>query len=177
MPCSGKTEAVQIAKNRGIPVIRMGDAVWAEVNNRGLELNDKNVGAIANQMREEHGKDIWAQRTVDKIKSLNKTECIVVDGIRNVEEIDVFKKELSNDFTVIAIDASSEIRQKRALNRGRKDDSSNMEDIKERDKREFRWGLGVVITSADIVISNEGNINEFRKNVERVLGEFLKAIN
>lgn len=171
MPFSGKSEAVQIAKDLKIPVIRMGDAVWDEVKNRGLELNDKNVGMIADKMRKDHGMDIWARRTLDKIKSLNKTDVVVIDGIRNVEEIDRFKKEFGKDFIVIAIDTSDETRHKRALNRNRQDDSKDINKIKERDKRELRWGLDVVIASADIVISNEGSINEFKNKVRKALNE------
>lgn len=169
MPCSGKTEAVQIAKDMGIPVIRMGNAVWEEVKHRGLELNDKNVGEVANKMREKHGKDIWARRTLDKIKSLDKTDVIVIDGIRNVEETDVFKKELGKDFVVIAITASDETRYKRALNRDREDDSKDISMIKERNQRELKWGLDVVISSAEAVVSNEGSIDEFHDKIEDVL--------
>jgi dephospho-CoA kinase len=172
MPCSGKSEAVQIAKDKGIQVIRMGDMIWAETKNQGLELNDINVGEVANSMRVKYGKDIWAQRTVDSIKTLNKSNHIVVDGIRNVEEIIFFKKKLSSDFVLIAIDAPDELRKKRALFRGRKDDSKDIKNIEERDKRELRWGIGEVIASADIVISNEGSIDEFRKRVK----EFLQKL-
>ena len=171
MPFSGKSEAVQIAKELNIPVVRMGDAVWDEVKNQGLELNDKNVGMIADKMRKDHGMDIWARRTLDKIKSLDKTDVVVIDGIRNVEEIDRFKKELGEDFVVIAIEASDESRYGRAQSRGRQDDSKDLEKVKERDKRELRWGLDVVIASADIVISNEGNIDDFRNKIRKTLNE------
>ena len=171
MSFSGKSEAVQIAKDSNIPVVRMGDAVWDEVKSRGLELNDKNVGMIADKMRKDHGMDIWARRTLDKIKLLNKSNVVVIDGIRNVEEIDRFKKELGRDFVVIAIDAPDETRYKRALSRGRKDDSRDLEKIKERDKRELRWGLDVVIASAGIVIFNEGNIDDFRNKIRKTLSK------
>jgi len=171
MPFSGKSEAVQIAKELNIQVFRMGDAVWDEVKNRGLELNDKNVGMIADKMRKDHGMDVWARRALDKIKLLNKTDVVVIDGVRNVEEIDRFKKELGKDFVVIAIDASDEKRYERAKSRGRKDDSKDINKIKERDKRELRWGLDVVIASADIVISNEGSINKFKNKVRKALNE------
>ena len=174
MPASGKTEAVQIAKSYNIPVIRMGDVVWEEVKNRGLKLNDKNVGTIADQMRNEQGKDIWARRTLDKIKSLKKSELIVIDGIRNVEEIDFFKKELGDDFSVIAIEASSKIRQKRVMKRGREDDSNDIRDIKERDRREIGWGLDVVISSADVIVPNEGSLDDFHNRIKNLLHEFLK---
>jgi len=169
MPCSGKTEAVQIAKDMGFPVIRMGDMVWDEVKNRGLPLDEKNVGAIADQMRKDLGMDIWAIRTLENISLLEKTKQIIIDGIRNIEEIDTFKKKLGKDFVIIAISASDEIRHKRFLNRGREDDSSDIQDLINRDKRELSWGLGTVIASADIIVPNEDGIDEFRKEIRNVL--------
>jgi len=171
MPCSGKTEAVEVAKEMGISVIRMGDMVWEEVKNRGLPLDNKNVGNVADQMRNEHGKDIWARRALAKIRILDETDVIVIDGIRNIEEIDTFKKEVGKDFIVIAITASDETRRRRVLNRGRQDDSTNIKDLEERDKRELRWGLGTVIAAADIVISNKGSIDEFRDKIRKTLDE------
>jgi len=168
MPFSGKTEAVKIAKGMDIPVIRMGDMIWEEVRNRGLELSDKNVGTIASQMREKHGKDIWAKKTLEKVKTLGKTDFLVIDGLRNSEEIDMFKKELGRDFIVVAVTVSDEIRHQRAMNRSRGDDSKDIKKIKERDKRELSWGLGKVIESANIIISNEGAIEEFQKRIERI---------
>ena len=171
MPFSGKSEAVQIAKDIGIPVFRMGEMVWDEVKKRGLEINDENVGAIANQMREKYGKDIWAKRTIEKIKSMKNVESVIIDGIRNTEEISAFKRELKGNFTVVAVEVPDELRHRRALNRGRKDDSKNLEKIKERDKREIGWGIDTVIASADIVISNAGNIEDFRNKIREILNK------
>ncbi len=169
MPFSGKSEAVKIAKEMDIPVIRMGDMIWEEVKNQKLELSDKNVGTIANQMREEHGKDIWARRTLEKIKSVENMNFIVIDGIRNIEEIDLFKRYLEGDFVVVAVEASDETRQKRALIRNREDDSKDLQRIKERDKRELCWGLDRVIASADIVVLNEGSVEDFQKKIREIL--------
>jgi len=165
MPASGKSEAVQLAKDKGIPVIRMGDMVWEETKQQGKPLDDKNVGDVAHSMREKHGMDIWAKRTVEKIRSLKKSSLLVIDGVRNMEEIEYFKKELGMDFLAIAIDAPDELRRKRAILRGRTDDSKNPKDLEERDKREIRWGLQKVIANADIVISNKGSLEDFKKQV------------
>ena len=169
LPFSGKSEAVKIAKDSDIPVIRMGDAVWDEVKNQGLEINDKNVGTVANKMREQHGMDIWAKRTIEKIKSMDKVDSLVIDGIRNIEEIETFKTELEEDFVLVAVEVPDEIRFKRAMSRGRKDDSMDLEKIKERDKRERNWGIDAVIASADIVISNEGTLEELHDKIRKVL--------
>ncbi len=168
MPYSGKSEAVKIAKDQRIPVIRMGEMIWEETRNQGLELNDKNVGEIANSMRNKYGKDIWARRTVDAIKAKNKLNQIVIDGIRSIEEIEFFKKEFGTDIAIIAIDAPDELRKNRSLNRRRKDDTINIQNFQERDKRELQWGLGDVIASADIIISNEGSIQDFRNRIKEV---------
>jgi dephospho-CoA kinase len=169
MPCSGKSEAVQIADEMKLPVIRMGDMVWEEVRNRGLTLDEKNVGAIADQMRRDIGMDVWAKRTIDKISRIDKAKSIIIDGIRNIEEIDTFKKELGKDFIIIAVTASDKTRQKRFINRGREDDSLNVQDIKDRDRRELKWGLGNVIASADIIVPNENGMEEFKKEIKKIL--------
>ncbi len=169
MPASGKSEAVQLAKDKGIPVIRMGDLVWEETKRQGKQLNDKNVGSVANNMRKEFGMDVWAKRTVEKIHSLKKAPYLVIDGVRNLEEIEYFKKELGLDFFVVAIDAPDELRRKRAISRGRTDDSTDLKDLEERDKREISWGLQKVIADADIVIPNNGSLEDFRKQVLTLL--------
>jgi dephospho-CoA kinase len=165
MPASGKSEAVQIAKEKKIPVIRMGDLVWEETKQQDKTLTDKNVGSVATMMRKEHGMDIWAKRTVEKIHSLKKTSYLVIDGVRNMEEIEYFKKTLGLDFLVVAIDAPDALRRKRAIARGRTDDSKNLKDLEERDKREISWGLQKVIADADIVIQNHGSLEELRKQI------------
>ena len=172
MPFSGKSEAVRIAKELNIPVIRMGDMIWEETQKRGLELTDNNVGMIANNMRKKYGMNIWAKRTLNKIKTIEKSDILVIDGVRNIEEIETFEKELGKDFLLIAVKVTDEIRYKRAMNRGREDDSKDIKLIKERDKRELSWGLLNVIKSADIIISNEGRIKEFQIRIK----ELLKSI-
>ena len=164
MPGSGKSEAVKIAEKRGIPVLRMGELVWEEVSSRGMKIDDSNVGKIATEMREKYGMDIWARRTLEKIGSKEK---VVIDGVRNLEEIDAFKEEM--DMIIIAIHSSPFTRYKRLAERQRRDDPSIMKKIIERDKRELKWGIGEVMTMADVIITNEGGLDEFRTKVERVL--------
>jgi dephospho-CoA kinase len=173
MPFSGKTEAVNVAREMNIPVIRMGDLVWDEVKKLGLEINDANVGKVANEMRIKEGMDIWARKTIEKIKKLEDVNCIVIDGIRNIEEVELFKEKLGKDFVLIAIHASPGIRIKRALARGRKDDVRSIEELKEREKRELKWGLGLVIASADIILTNESDLEEFRQKVKEVLHKVI----
>ena len=70
---------------------------------------------------------------------------------------------------IIAIDASDKSRYNRALSRNRVDDSKDLNMIKERDRRELGWGLGTIIASADIVIINEDNLDDFKNKIKKVL--------
>lgn len=169
MPFAGKSEAVKVGKEMGIPVIRMGDMVWEEVKRRGLDINDENVGKIADEMRRSYGMDIWAKRTIDKILKMKNVNKIIIDGIRNFEEIDFFKKMLGNNFILISILASDEKRYQRAMKRGREDDSKDIELIKERDQREKSWGIENVIASADVVVPNEGSLEDFQRKIREIL--------
>lgn len=165
MPFSGKSEAVKIAKEFDIPVIRMGDMIWDEVRSQGLDLTDENVGKIANNMRKEHGEDIWARRTIKKIKKMKTEDILVVDGVRNTEEVETFKQNLAEEFILVAVEVPDKLRYLRAMNRGRQDDALDLEKVKQRDKREIGWGLDRVIASADIVISNRGSLEEFQSKI------------
>jgi dephospho-CoA kinase len=171
-PYSGKSEAVKIARNLDIPIIRMGDLIWDETKKQGLEINEQNVGEVANNMRENFGMGIWAKKTINKIKNLRNIDLLVIDGVRNIEEIEIFKNNLGEDFTIIAIEASDNTRYSRAMTRNRIDDSRNIENIKERDKREIRWGLNSIIAFADIVISNDADLRQFKNKINEIFEKY-----
>jgi len=164
MPGSGKGVFVETAKKRGFDVVRMGDVVWDFVRKEGLKINDENVGKTADLERKKFGYGIWAERTLPFIKN-KKT---VIDGIRSVEEIKVFRR-CFQEFTVVGIHSSPETRYRRIMKRERIDDTFSKKSFDERDRRELEWGIGKVIALADVVIVNERGIDDFVRKVERVL--------
>lgn len=168
MPGAGKSLAVETARERDLPVVRMGDAIWAEVKHRGLDFNEENVGRVATEMRKSHGPGIWAERTLERIEDSN-AEVVVIDGVRTLEEIDTLRSALGDEFTLVAVHASPETRRERLLERGREDDVVTEEGFRARDKRELSWGLGRAIALADIMIVNESTATAFRRKVERLL--------
>jgi len=139
MPASGKSEAAAIARKLGIPVVNMGDVVREETQRRGLPPTDENIGGTGTALRKEEGMDVIAKRCVPKIR-LIKTPVVVVDGTRNINEIDQFKKEFGNDFKLIAIHTPLEIRLERLKKRARSDDMNSMEELKRRDERKSAGG-------------------------------------
>jgi len=174
LPGSGKSEAVQVAEKLGFRIVRMGDEVRAEVEGRGMPINDKNLGGVASEMREKEGMDIWARRCMPKLSRLKEEEkegveeVAIIDGIRNIEEIEAFRQNV-DDFILVAIHASPKTRYERLMKRGREDDSISVDDLKRRDARELGWGIGNAVAMADMVVINEGTLEEFRKKVENIL--------
>jgi dephospho-CoA kinase len=107
---------------------------------------------------------------------MKNIDFLIIDGIRNIEEVKTFRRRLLVKIIIIAIKTSDEIRIKRALTRNRRDDSKDIEKIKERDKREVGWGLNKVIESADILIVNNEGIEDFIKKIKKVLSRLQKTI-
>ncbi len=171
LPGAGKEEFVKVAQERGYKIIRMGDVVREFVVSQGLELRDDIVGGIASEERKKHGKDIWARRTLEKIKK-GVAKRIVIDGIRSMDEVEVFKKELGKNAILVGIFAPRKLRFERIKKRGREDDISSWEEFVRREKRELSWGLGEVFALSDEMLLNTSSLEEFRENVFR----FLRAL-
>lgn len=167
MPGCGKEEFLQVAEQAGFAVIRMGDLIREEGARRGLAASDTTLGGMADEERKRHGPEIWAQRTVDQIAS-NR---IVIDGLRSLSELSVFRRAFPEGLSVVAVFASPDTRAQRIFRRGRADDVLTQEELRIRDERELRWGLGDVIAMADYLIVNEGTLADLQKAAKRVLRE------
>ncbi len=165
MPLAGKTLAASFAKELGLPVISMGDKI--------REIEEADASKLIFEIREKYGRDYVARKCGEEIERLNRD--VVIEGIRNIEEVEYFKK-LGNVY-LIAIHASPATRFKRALNRKRKDDPKNYEEFKERDERELKLGLGNTIALSDYMIVNEGSEEELKKNFIEMLNKILNDRN
>lgn len=171
MPGSGKSVIANIAREMGIPVLVMGDIVREEAEKRGIELTPNNLTKLALQLRSEYGPQIIAQRVVEKVKRLYREHSIIlIDGVRSLDEIDYFRKNIKNSTVIIiAIHSSPKTRFKRLLCRGRPGDPKSWSEFTLRDRRELEIGIGNVIALADYIIVNESDISEFLNRAKLLL--------
>jgi dephospho-CoA kinase len=175
MPGSGKSEAMEVAKARGHPVVRMGDLIWEEVDRQGLPRDAKHVGQVANGMRETHGKDVWAKRTAQRVAELaTGQELVLIDGIRSQEEVETLRREIGHDFLLVAIHTDPDHRFTRMIQRGRADDSKDPKVLKARDEREMTWGIARTIALADEMLVNDSTLEAFRERVTALLDRITK---
>ena len=169
LPGSGKTTAIEAIQDLGT-VVSMGDVVRNEAKKRNVEPTGDNIGKIAKEIRRNEGSAIIARKCVDLIKNLNE-EVIIVDGVRSLSEINIFRNFWK--FPIIGIVVQEEDRFKRLFERNRIDDPKNLDELKERDRREIQFGLEEVLKNADYTIKNNSTIEELKKNTKELV---LKVI-
>ena len=167
MPGAGKTTAAEVAKELDFDTVNMGEGVREEAIRQGLLLTDKNVGSIMMELRRKKGMEAVAQLALPKILS-SKKKVVVVDGVRNFEEIEVFKDV--GKVKILVIHGSPEIRFEYLRGRRRKDAPKSRKPFETRDEREISIGIVRIIALADEVISNNGiSIAELQEKTRKVL--------
>lgn len=171
LPGSGKSTAIEAIRDLG-RVITMGDVIRSEARKRNIVSTDENLGKIGKELRKTYGPQVIAEKCVDLIKSL-QTDVIFVDGIRSIIEVKVFRREWK--FPVIAIVLDEKERFKRLSTRARSDDPQNLNQFKERDERELKFGLESVIQNADYKINNNSSIEDLRRNTQKLVKEIIGA--
>ena len=171
LPGSGKTTAIDAIRDLGI-VVTMGDVVRNEAKNRNLDPSGNNIGKIAKELREKGGPAIIAEMCVDLIKNLKNEEVIFVDGVRSISEINIFRRFWK--FPIVAIVVDEKLRFIRLFERGRSDDPKNLDDLKERDRREIQFGLDEVIKNADYTIMNDSTIEDLKIKTREIVLNIIK---
>jgi len=165
MPGSGKEEFVSASASKGYTVVRMGDVVRDEAKKRSLPTDDQSIGGLAASERQQHGTTIWAERTLERVKG---DKC-VIDGTRSLDEVERFRQVFGQRLLLVAVFAPERTRFDRLSHRGRGDDPKNMDEFRNRDKRELGWGLGNAFASADLVIVNDATVDGFKEKAAKVL--------
>lgn len=161
MPGAGKGVFGHVAIDMGFIVRSMGDMIRAEVELRGLKGDPHVFGRIAQELRDEYGYGVLAERLVKVIdEDLMTSEMVIIEGIRGDAERDIFSSAWGDEFGVLAIDASAEARFNRIQARARAEDG-DLAAFEERDQREKGWGLGVLLEQADWHLSNETDLADF----------------
>jgi dephospho-CoA kinase len=172
MPGAGKSEVANAFRNAGVPIIIMGDVVREETRNRGLEANPENTKKIMLELREQYGPGAIATRCIDGLCK-HDSDIIVIEGCRSIAEIDVFD-DYAEEVISICVHSSPKIRFSRLRARQREDAPSTWEIFRERDLREISIGLGGVIALSNIMLVNDGSLDDLCKMSEDLVKKLTK---
>lgn len=170
LPGSGKSEAAAVARDRGVPVVTMGDVIREACRERGLDPATHH-GEVATVLREENGPAAIAERSLPHVEAaLEEHDHVIIDGIRSDVEVERFREVFGDDFLLVSIEAPFETRAERLDLRGRDATAEDGgEPLEERDARELGFGMGEAMTTADLRIENTGSLEAFHERVETLL--------
>ena len=152
MPGAGKSTAAKALENLGMKRVVMGDVIREETVRRGLTADEKNTGEVMKDLRRTHTEGAVAELVLKRVEN-SRPDLLIVDGIRSVAEVEVFRK--AGKVLLLAIHASRGRRFTLLKERGRSDDPITYEGFLKRDERELDVGIGRAIALSDEFISNE----------------------
>lgn len=169
---AGKGTIGEILKSKGFVYHSLSDVLREELAKRDIEPKRDNLVVVGNELRLNYGNRVLAKRILEKIKN-NKEENVIVDSIRNPDEVEELKQE--KDFMLIAADAPIEVRYKRIKARGRVGDTTlTFEDFRDQDEREMvgesaSQQIRKCMEMADHLIVNDGTIEDLKKKIEEII--------
>jgi dephospho-CoA kinase len=176
MPGAGKSTIASSLKEKGFPVITMGDAVREEAKRQNLEPTDCNLGTLMLKLRTELGPGAIAHLILRKMEKDTNRKIVIIDGIRSMPEVDILKSV--GYVKLLAIHASTNTRFIYTKERARFDSPSNIQDFVVRDKRELIVGISEAIALADETLSNnELTVAELKEKAFEIIQKWIDEIN
>jgi len=139
---SGKGELAAVAREHDIPVVTMGDVIRQACRDRGFDPAE-NHGAVAKALRAENGPAAIAERSLPMVREAvdGDVDTVVVDGLRSMVEVEVFREAFGADFEIVSVEAPFELRAERLADRGRDASDGDLEALRARDERELEFGM------------------------------------
>lgn len=134
LPGSGKGAFIEMLRPmleaRGVATryYSLSDVLREEARRRGIAVARPTLRAIANELRLEHGSGVLSLLVVNKIRQeLNQLPddlplVVIIDAIRNPEEVAFLQRELNPHFDLVAVEAPLEILVNRIAARARFDE-------------------------------------------------------
>lgn len=172
---SGKGTVVEILKKDfGFEHLSVREYITKGIKRKGLKVTRETLIETANEIRKNHSPSYIVEQLYKEAEKLHKP--VVIESIRTVGEIKALRKK--PNFLLIAVDADRKIRYERSLKRNSETDNLSYKEFVQIEEKEMnsnnegKQNLKKCIEMADIVILNNGTIEDLRKQV----GTYLKTI-
>lgn len=177
---SGKEAVAAMFVEAGFAYFSLSDRVKEEAARQGLLPPSRaDLQSIGNELRGHFGPAVWAARTYEKIVTAGVREA-VVDGFRNPAEVAYFHDR--TNFRLVAVDAPTDVRFTRQLERRRPGDPGTWAEFLRLDDRDRGLGegqegqqVGACLRLADFTISNDGTLEDLKKKFDPVLSRIRQA--
>lgn len=168
MPGAGKSEAANIFKEKGFPVLRFGDQTDIGLQELGKELTEENERWYREKLRKELGMAAYGIKIKPRVdKVLKERDQVVLDGLYSWEEY-LYLKKFFPQMILLCIYAQPKVRYQRLVNRNHR--RLNYKEARSRDMNEIKnLNKGGPIAIADYLIKNEASLQSLEKEIEKFL--------
>jgi len=171
---SGKSIASEYYENLGWPKVYFGGVTMDVLKEEGLEVNPANERMIRERLRKDYGMGAYAILLLPKIEEYASKGNVVLDGLYSWDELKILKEKFGEKFAVISIVVDKNIRYDRLETRDIR--PFNNVEANTRDVTEIEnLAKGGPIAFADYYILNNGDLNEYMKELKRITSEILEG--
>ncbi len=168
---SGKSVATEVFTDAGWEKVYFGGITMEELENRGLEKNEKNEKTVREELRAQYGLAAYAVKLLPRIQKLAEQGNVVLDGLYSWSEYTYLKEHLGDALRVLAIVTDRGLRYSRLAARTIRpltEQEATSRDYSEIEKLE----KGGPISIADRFVTNNGSSEEL---VEKIT-EYMKGL-
>ncbi|MBI5368637.1 MAG: AAA family ATPase [Planctomycetes bacterium] len=163
---AGKSVLADHFVKDGWGLIHFGDATMEELARRNLPVNEANERAIREELRREHGMAAYAVVNLPGIERARERGPVALDGLYSWEEYLTLRERFGKEFVLLAIYAAPATRYARLAKRAVR--GLAPEEAAARDRSEIeKLNKGGPIAYADYTVSNEGTIDDLRREYEK----------
>ncbi len=170
---SGKSTAATLIEREGYKKVYLSSYLELEAKKRKLPLTRKVLQDLGNEMRESQGSGVLMQRALQDLRNENK---IVVDGLRNLGEVTVLKKQKGSVLLSIMADREVRFNRLRLLKRREKLTPKLFErlDLRDLGVNEKITGLQTAfcIALADVYIDSNSTMDVFEAKILNFLNKY-----
>ncbi len=166
---SGKgTVSEHLAKTCNTSQHRFSTMLRDVLDRLHLEQSRDNLQHLSTMIRKTYGEDTLARVMAEDVKN-DDSEVVVVDGVRRLDDIK-YLKELP-EFKLVYIDVDLATRYERIIQRDENidDQGKTFEQFVEESKSEAELQIAGLKEFADIVIDNNGTVDELHAQVDKMI--------
>ena len=168
---SGKSVATEVFTDAGWEKVYFGGITMEELENRGLEKNEKNEKMVREELRAQYGLAAYAVKLLPRIQKLAEQGNVVLDGLYSWSEYTYLKEHLGDALRVLAIVTDRGLRYSRLATRTIRpltEQEATSRDYSEIENLE----KGGPISIADRFVTNNGSSDEL---IEKIT-EYMKGL-
>ena len=173
---AGKTTIVELLMERGWAGCSCSDAIRSWLRDTGKEINRENLTQGGRTLRSEGGPGVLAERLLTQIDPAVPT---VIDSIRTPDEVKALR--VRNDFQLVEVVASKNLRWERMQARGRVGDPTDYAGFLAQEEAEAvaensaGQALDATAALADLLLVNSSGLDDLKKAID-VLIESLGVV-